>query len=269
MAQIGSESGITQFTVSPKINLSANVGYVGDQITVTGNGFNPSPVSLYFDNSTTPLATTTANASGILAPTTITIPAATKASHTIKAVDAAGSSGAVFAIFAVNPKITLSPAVGGAGDQIAATGTGFAGSSLITITIDGTAVSTSPPSISTNNKGGFTASFVIPTNTTRGAHSVIATDLINSSATAILTVEDSITLSTTSGFVGDTIEVSGSGFAANKTITLYFDTTIIWTNNLRTNSSGAFPATIIAIPAAAKGDHTIKARDADNNQATT
>jgi hypothetical protein len=263
------ESATAQFTITPRINLSASAGYVGDQITVTGNGFSPSPVSIYFDNSTTPLANTTANASGILAPVTITIPAATKASHVIKAVDAAGSANAAFASFAVSPRMTLSPSAGGAGDQITATGTGFAGSSSINITIDGEEVSTSPPSVSTDNKGGFTAGFVIPADTSRGAHSIIATDLMDNSAAAVLTVEDKITLSASSGFVGDTIEVSGTGFAANKTVTLYFDTTVIPTTNLRTNSSGAFPATTITIPAAAKGSHTIKARDADDNQATT
>ncbi len=267
VVSITGDSATAQFTIVPKLTLSATSGYVGSQVTVNGKGFSPGPVYIYMDSSTNVLATTSANTSGVLTAATITIPAATKATHVIRAVDSAGSIHAATTNFDVNPRLVISPESGGAGDQISVTGTGFAGSSLITLTIDGEDMLTSPATVNSNTTGGFTAIFTIPDDIARGAHSIIATDLMDNSAGAILMVEEKIELSATSGYVGDKIDIEGRGFSSNRTVTLYLDSRVIPTTNLRTDSSGSFAAEDIAIPAATKGSHTVKARDADGNEA--
>ncbi|MGD0451678.1 MAG: hypothetical protein ABSA79_11580 [Candidatus Bathyarchaeia archaeon] len=65
-------------------------------------------------------------------------------------------------------------------------GTGFAGSSTITITYDGTAQTTSPATITTSPTGAFSATFTVPSSAI-GSHTVQATDGTNS-PTATFTV---------------------------------------------------------------------------------
>src|SRR4029077_247662 len=73
------------------------------------------------------------------------------------------------AILLTSPAITLNPTSGLAGTSVTVTGTNFASNSGITVSYDGSAVSTSPGSITTSATGGFSATFTEPAPTT-GTH---------------------------------------------------------------------------------------------------
>jgi hypothetical protein len=112
------------FQITPQVGLSSGSGYVGDQITVSGNGFNSSSsISIYFDNDV--IGTTTSNSDGTFASTSFTVPASARGSHTVKGRDSSGDS-SVNPTFTVNQKMSVSPASSAVADKITVSGTGFA-----------------------------------------------------------------------------------------------------------------------------------------------
>ena len=117
----------------------------------------------------------------------------------------------------MTPAITLSPTSGNVGSSVIVSGTGFAASSIITITYNGNGI-TYPTS---NGVGSFAAMFAVPSSVP-GIYTVQATDGSGNTAYASFTVTSGITLSPTSGVVGTTVTVSGSSFAASSTITIKF-----------------------------------------------
>ena len=79
----------------------------------------------------------------------------------------------------------------------------FAGSSAVTIKYDGSTQTTSPVSPSTNGSGSFSVvSFTVPASV-QGSHTVAATDASANSASTSYTVAPKITLSPSSGNVGE------------------------------------------------------------------
>ena len=71
-----------------------------------------------------------------------------------------------------------------------------------------------------------------------------------------------ITLGTTSGHIGDRLTISGNGFAANNTITIYFDgipqTPV---SAITTDAYGEFANAAIIVPSMYGGNHTVTAVD--------
>ena len=257
------ESVSSEFTIIPKLTISDSDVCVGDEVIITGNGFASGTVYLYMDNSATPLITTTAGETGILNPLTITVPAANKAVHILKAVDSAGIANSAFTTFNIIPKITLSDEMSGAGAQVTITGTGFASSSIITITLNSVAMSTSV--ILTDSTGTFIATISLPLTISKGNCSIIATDTAGNVATANLLIRQSISISDDSGFVNDIITINGSSFDPGKAVSIYFNNVLLTLT--QTDTYGAFTVDI-SIPAIAQGTYVIKAIDTNNNEAT-
>src|SRR6478735_8955242 len=105
--------------------------------------------------------------------------------------DAAGKNAT--ASFAVQPKISVSLVSGNVGDVVTVTGTGFAGSSALTPTFAGGAI-TLTGAASSNVSGGFSGTFVVPASTA-GAKTVSVADASTNNATALFTVHPRINLS--------------------------------------------------------------------------
>jgi hypothetical protein len=256
------ESVSSEFTIVPQISVNDNEVSVGDQITITGNGFSSGTVFIYIDNSSTPLITTTANESGILSPLTMTVPALNKAVHIIRAVDNAGTASSVYTTFSVIPKITLSDTASGAGSLITITGTGFASSSMIKITLN--AITMSASAVVTDYTGSFISSVTLPVSMSKGNCTITATDNSGNVAIASLLIKQSISISKDTGLVNDSITVSGTSFDPNKTVSIYFNNIII--TSTQTDSYGTF-SVVFAIPVAAQGEYLIKAIDSNSNEA--
>ncbi len=254
------------FVVIPKLTLvSSDTGKAGDQVTVNGNGFVAnSGVTIKFD--TTIVASATASATGVLADVTFAVPESKAGSHSITGSDSVATSPAV--AFNVLPKMSITPTSGGVGDQVTVTGTGFDASKAVTVTFDGSPVTTEPASVATSDKGSFTAKFNVPA-AGQGGHEVKASDASGYSLSATFTIGAKITLTPTTGFAGDQVTVDGTGFGASKTITITFDGIAVTTNPtpVATGGSGGFSATFL-VPAAAKGTHTIKAEESTTISAT-
>src|SRR2546428_89782 len=88
--------------------------------------------------------------------------------------------------------ISLSPTSGNAGTTVTVIGSNFTANSGITISYDGTAVATTPGTITTSSSGGFSAAFTVPTSAA-GSHTVNAKDAASNSASAQFTVTTSTT----------------------------------------------------------------------------
>jgi len=247
------------FTIMPEIGLGISSGSVGTQVAVSGRGFSVnSRVTLLFDGSI--LTTVQTSANGSFSNVNITVPASVKGIHTISGIDVSGFSGET--IFSVFPSITVTPTSVAIGDQIAIKGDGFAATSNITIYWDG--VSVGAVYAITNASGSFTLNFTIPASS-RGQHTVKATDASANLAFTILAVIQKITLNPTTGSTGDTVTITGTGFSADKTISVLYDGTSIATTptSVLTDSGGSFNASFV-MPAGRTGTHRVNVSDGTN-----
>jgi len=161
--------------------------------------------------------------------------------------------------------ITVTPTSRYVGEQVTVTGTGFAASSQVTFYWDNVAVTASATTTDTN--GAFANATLTVPPTARGSHTIKAQDASNNSATSTVTVMPKITINLSSGAVGDTVTVGGTGFAGGATVTFYFDTSNVGTTGADT--SGTFTGSTFTVPPTSRGSHTIKAQDNSANFATT
>jgi IPT/TIG domain len=180
------------FSVSPGIKLEPVSGYlggaiyVGDSLYVSGVGFdaNETGIKVTYDGALL--------LSGIMADTKgswsdkLDVPPSDKGEHVI---DASGeitkASDIVDAIVIVSPKVELNPVSGAIGNDITVHGTGFAPNQVITLSYDGTKISSNT---STDAKGSFTTSFKIP-ESKAGDHTITVTDPTAAVFSINLTVE--------------------------------------------------------------------------------
>lgn len=117
------------------------------------------------------------------------------------------------------PTLTLNPTSGPVGEVVAATGSGFADSSTVTFTFDGTGVASICQTNGTGSFPGTTGTpclFAVPAapsgNDSGG--NVIATDAFSNSAAASFNVTPDLTITSTptTGPVGTPVTVTGSGW---------------------------------------------------------
>src|SRR5256712_7531928 len=266
---------VTTGTITPTISLNPSSGPVGTTVTVSGSGFaSNSGISITYGGTaiTTNPTTITTDSTGSFAGS-ITVTPSSLGTHTVKATDA--SSNSASAQFTVTPAISLSPSSGSAGTSVTVTGNSFSPSSHVTISFDGTRVSTTPGKIKTDGSGKFSASFTVPTSSAAGPHTVKAADALSNSASASFTVTTgtitpSISLNPTSGPTGTTVNISGSNFAANSGITISYDNAGIATTptTITTTSTGSFTGSITIPSSSIAGSHTVKATDASANSAS-
>ena len=255
----GDTCNVLYFTVTSSFTLSAASGYVGDAVTVSGSGFTPGPVTFYWDG--VALASITADGSGNITAGTLPIPPATRGTHFFSTTSSAARPS-----FYVYSKIVLVPSSGFVGDTVVVTGSGFAAGPVnpVAISVDGASVTaTSPSSINTNTTGGFTCSFSMP-SVVRGSRTVRATDA-GGYAETTFNVGSKITLSPTSGGVGDTIVVTGSGFAVGPVnpVVISVDgvnVTATSPSPVNTNTSGGFTCSF-SMPSGTLGSRTVQATD--------
>jgi hypothetical protein len=163
--------------------------------------------------------------------------------------------------FTVTSQVTLSAASAYVGDQITVSGTGFYPSSTVTIYFDSAAVTTTTASYS----GTFSVVLTVP-STYGGSHTITASDGYSSSYPTSFTIFSKVTVSPALAAVGDKITISGTGFAASQSETIYFDDETA--GSAQTNSVGAFSLTNFTVPASAWGSHTIKVQDIYGSYAT-
>ncbi len=255
------------FTVTPGISLSRSIGAAGSPLTVTGSSFGASETGITVTYDGTPVAQSIiANSQGGWSATFV-VPASGSGSHIIAAYGSITPAASVPNMtFAVTSGVSISRSSGATGSSVTVTGSGFGPSEAgITVTYDGTPVARG---ITANFQGAWSATFEIPASTS-GSHSIGASGSLTqaTSATEVgFTVVPAISVSDDYGYVGETVDVTGSGFAANAPLTFSYDNQEINAQGGSTDSSGSFSESI-TIPQSVHGTHTIKVADDQNNNA--
>ena len=186
--------------------------------------------------------------------------------QTVKATQGSNSASKTFTVTAlVSPIIFLDPDSGPVGTSVDISGAGFAPSSTITIEFDGKPVTTSPSPV-ISSAGIFTATFNV-LQSSNGDHKVEATDG-SKSASKTFTVGSVITLNPTSGPLGTPVDITGTGFSPNSTVTITFGGDTLPESPVTTNNSGGFSATF-AVPESSSGPQIVKAAQGSNSASKT
>jgi hypothetical protein len=155
--------------------------------------------------------------------------------------------------------VKVKPESGSVGDSITVDGCGFGTSeSGITVTLDGNLVRSD---ITANSEGCWTTSLAIP-ESIGGSHFVDAYSVstaANDVADAKLTVLSKVVIEPAEGFVGCDVMVTGTGFGADKELTIKYDNVAVIAS-LVTNDKGNFQASF-EVPKSTGGKHNIIAAD--------
>jgi len=255
------------FTVTPQIFVDTTSGKVGDQVHVSGNGFNPNqPISIFLD--TVSVISVTSDSQGALSATAITIPPSINGSHAIMAKDSSGASPGVN--FVIAPKITLSANEGTVGSTVGVSGSGFASFESIVVIIDNLPAS---GIVTSDANGNFTNySLKIP-ELSQGNHDIKAKGVFNDniSADVYFSVNPSISINPDNGAMGTKVTITGNGFSAvPNPIMITYNGVVITTNPelVTADASGNFLATF-EIPFGAGNSGTVTASDSFSTISTT
>jgi hypothetical protein len=246
------------FTISPKLTASALGAAVGGQLTISGKGYAAnSPLTITLDSTPIPAGLTT-NAVGSLAATAITIPAIAAGPHTLKVQDSLGNNS--IATLTTTAALKTAPISGPVGSSVSVTGNGYLPKTKISLTYNGGQIQTNPSSITADDNGNFSASFIVP-NTAAGNFIVAASDGTNSANTTFRSTAAG-SLPTGKGSVGDAIQITGGGFTAGGNVSIKYDNVQIAT--AQADNGGAL-STSVVIPPSQAGDHKIIASDGTNS----
>jgi hypothetical protein len=245
------------FATTQSITLTPISGPNGTKVTVNGSGFNASAtITIYFDDvavTTTP-ATVPTDTTGAFS-ASFYIPSSPGGAHQIKASDGTNTDTETFTVTAT---LSISPTSGYVGMKVTVTGTGFlANKTSVTILFNNVLIKTT----STDTKGAISDSFNVPA-AVAGTYTIRVSDGTNVkdidfTVTTSATISP-VTSTTSPGYVGENITVSGVGFMPGNTLTVTYDNVTETTTTV--DSDGTFSVTFPA-PASVKGAHTVTASD--------
>jgi hypothetical protein len=164
--------------------------------------------------------------------------------------------------------MAITPTTGITGTTVSVTGSGFGANSQITIKFNNSLVSTNPIVIMTDANGSFSGSFALPASPA-GSYTVEVSDGTNSGSanfTAVIdTTIDQVTSEVSPGNVGMELTISGTGFKANASVTVTYESEPVVLAIATTDSSGSFSVTF-AIPKSVGGEHTITVSDGETTE---
>ncbi|MGP8077725.1 MAG: beta strand repeat-containing protein [Thermoplasmata archaeon] len=237
------------------IDVAPASGPVGTNVTLTEGGFAPYSVASITWNGALACAGTPTSAFGTLV-CHYKIPATTAGPHVFNGTDAKGDSAVTS--FTVEPALSVSPGYGPAKSPVIFTGTGFAGSSLTTVSwLNGSVCSRI-----TNSTGAFSCPFSIPPSTPGAAYTFTGQDAAKDVGTTTFIVTY-LTVNPGSGPVGTTITVSGAGYAPRTGFTVSWGSKTVCSGT--TTRLGAFASgncTVpFKVPYTTGGPHLLEAVD--------
>ncbi len=155
--------------------------------------------------------------------------------------------------------VNVFPTTGPVGTTVFLNGTGFTAGQTYSITFGyGSAFAQLVVPTTGILSTTFSASFSVP-SIPRGSYT-IQTITTPGNFSTLFTITPKITLvGATSGYVGDQVTVSGSGFSASSTVDIYFDANSAGT--VTSTSNGTFTSATVTVPESYRGSHTVKGRD--------
>jgi hypothetical protein len=256
---VGTQVFSGTFNILPTITIDPTSGFVDTSVTVEGLGFASAETKikiLYDDTAAKTGITADDNGSWT---TTFKVPASTSGTHLVDASgDTTEEGDVVDKTFTTSPKITVKPVTGGVGTAVAVSGTAFdSAESNIKVLYDNKEMRTG---IIADVHGSWSTSFKIPSST-KGTHVIDAQgettddDDVDDINFAVL---PGISVTETEGYVGDEVDVTGTGFANNEnSIKVTFDGKVVG-SDIDADDDGNWSASI-TIPDAQYGSHLIDA----------
>jgi hypothetical protein len=266
---------VTAPTLDP---LSPTTGPAGSLVVVSGSNLPASTALIFkFDTTTlTPSGHTSTLPSGLFL-SSITIPSgATAGAHTIYVTAGTGASAvtlsATFTVTAAaTPAIDLSVVTGAPGTSVIITGSYFTVSTALVFQFDTTTLTPTSGDIATRSSGIFITIIAIPATATAGAHTITVTaGTTTDSATFTVTGTQTTTppptpstvplsLNQTSGAIGSTINIAGSGFLLSHAFTVTYSGSTA--NTTGTTQANGFFFASFQVPPSLHGIHIITATD--------
>ncbi|MFC2062779.1 IPT/TIG domain-containing protein [Chloroflexota bacterium] len=162
--------------------------------------------------------------------------------------------------FVVTGITQISPTSGTVSTEVDIRGVGFEDDEEIEVFYDGDEITIESGDDETDGDGQFNLTIEIP-ESPAGEHT-ISIDIKNDTAEAEFTVEPEMSISVTSGKIGDTVTVSGTGFGDSVDVTVTFGGEAVATGN--TNSAGTFSISF-DVPSVAAGTYDVVVTDDDDN----
>lgn len=168
-------SALASYKVTPKLTATPTSGTVGSSTIFSGTGYTGhSAITVSWSGGTACSSTTSGVGSFACS---FTVPATAAGLYSFTGTDA--SSKKASATYTVDPKLTDSPTSGPTGTTVTFTGTGYAGTSAVTVSWSGGTACTAITSVA----GNFSCTFAIPTGTTTGSYTFTGTDAQSNTAT--------------------------------------------------------------------------------------
>ena len=242
------------FTVTPSINLNQAGGLIGDVVEVWGNGFAADkPVTVYLDD--VKMTTSDTDDLGSFPNAKFTFPPSASGKHTILVKDSEKNS--VKATYTINPRVMLNPVSGCVGDTIQVSAAGFPAVANVILSYDSVDLVTVP----TDARGSVLTTFKIPPSGD-ALHKIKLTDGLNPVITSI-TVVPAMTINQSTGYVGQSVTMNGTGFRIGNALAATYDTTNL--SGSTVGQDGSFSYTF-RIPKSVAGPHNINITDGVNNR---
>ena len=250
----------TEFTVEAvgEISIDPQEGTVGTEVEITGAGYDDrEDLTVEYDGRRVDIESgdeeTDRDGEFEL---TILIPESYAGDHAITVIGE-DSDIEVMAEFTVEPKITISPESGVAGDTITVSGTGFGEKVDFSVFFGNDEVT----SDDTDRYGSFEVTFAAPAKEP-GSYDVEAEDEdYNSDKEKFTIAATTLSLSPVTGYVGGEVTVSGTGFRASQSISITFDNEQVKTAS--TDASGQI-STSFTVPVRIAGTYKVKITDGTN-----
>ena len=236
------------FTITPVLSFTTSIGKVGDLINISGIGFrSDTDVRVYFDSNVAVMPISNDNGS---INANFEVPEAAQGKHTMYASDNVYISPNYD--FTVSPKLTVTPTNTTAGLPLPLPGPGSLFFPRFLLLWMAPAIGSV---INSNNVGSFTDVQLTVPVVAAGSHTLKASDSGGFSDSTSITTSQAFTITPASGPAGTEITITGGGFAADKTITVTYNSNPITTNPsiITSDASGNFSA-IVDAPETAAGD---------------
>lgn len=253
----------TPVMAQPEITLSPSSGSVGTRVTVTGTefqSFKGTEVSIFFDNVEIDNSPLTVPQSGTFT-TDFDVPDDAEPGMAYVKVRTLLGGEARESFIVRKPEIELSSDEGAVGTMVTVEGQGFCAGGEVDLYYykDGSRVNVATETASPT--GEFTYTFPIP-DSAAGKHRIKGEDTLDNSAEARFEVTPAITLSSSSGAIGDGLAVSGTGFGSERDVTIYFNNIMVAGDTA--NKYGSFEAAF-NVPTLQSGTYDIEAEDDEDN----
>jgi len=259
------DTATASVTVGPTLTIGpVTSGPVGTLITFVGAGFIASGKVNVTWSETVPSSQTVHACSTVATnpeggfTCSYAIPTQPPETISFTATDSAKIPDKASATFTVVPSLFVSPTSGSVGTNVTFTGYGFpASSSSTTILVQVSWSGGLACAAGTNTVGTFVCSYVIP-SAFEGSHTFTAS-YGSYSASAVFTVNATLTITPSSGPVGTLVTFEGTGFAPNNAMAVNWSGGLVACSST-TNSAGQFTCTY-TIPNATYGPHEFYAQD--------